>query len=58
MRTDLVEILACPTCKAALTLAVDREDENEVVEGSLACTACDTVYPINDGIPNLMPQTT
>jgi len=58
VRTDLVEILACPTCKAGLTLAVDTEDENEVVEGSLTCTACDTVYPINDGIPNLMPRTT
>jgi uncharacterized protein len=55
MQRQLVEILACPLCKAPLTLAVAREDATEVLEGSLTCTACAEVYPITEGIPNLLP---
>lgn len=59
MRRDLMDILACPLDKAALTLAVTREEgaaeEGEVLDGSLTCTACGEVYPIVDGIPNLLP---
>jgi uncharacterized protein YbaR (Trm112 family) len=55
MRKDMMEILACPVCKGPLTLTVVREDENEVVEGSLYCANCKETYPIQDTIPNLLP---
>ena len=55
MRPDLLDILACPLCKGALTLAVACEEEGEIVAGTLACTACDEAYPIEDGIPDLLP---
>lgn len=55
MRPDLLDILACPLCKGALTLAVEREDDGEIVAGTLACAACDEAYPIEDGIPDLLP---
>lgn len=55
MRRDLMEILACPMCKGELTLAVESEADDEIVEGSLHCAACDETYPIADGIPNLLP---
>ncbi len=55
MRRDLMEILACPVCKHELTLTVDREEADEVIEGSLHCADCDERYPITDGIPNLLP---
>ncbi len=55
MQRQLVEILACPVCKAALALAVTREDAGEVLEGTFTCTACAEVYPIAEGIPNLLP---
>ncbi len=55
MRHDLMEILACPVCKGELTLTVDREDDEEIIEGSLQCAACDETYPISEGIPNLLP---
>lgn len=55
MRRDLMDILACPVCKGALTLTVTREDEPEVLDGALRCGACGVDYPINDGIPNLLP---
>ncbi|HJM76536.1 MAG TPA: methytransferase partner Trm112 [Dehalococcoidia bacterium] len=55
MRRDLMDILACPVCKHELTLTVDREEDDEVIEGSLHCATCDETYPITDGIPNLLP---
>ena len=55
MRHDLMDILACPLCKGALTLTSTREDAGDVVEGSLHCATCGETYPITDGIPNLLP---
>ena len=43
---ELLEILACPLCKADVKLrGKDR----------LVCVKCRTVYPIEDGIPNMLP---
>lgn len=55
MRHDLLDILACPLCKGALTLAAAREEGGEVVQGTLHCATCGEDYPIVDGIPNLLP---
>ncbi len=55
MRKDLMDILACPMCKSELTLTIDEEDGEEVIVGSLHCAKCDEKYPIEDGIPNLLP---
>ena len=56
MRRDLLDILACPDDKAPLTLRAERVADGEVVTGALTCTVCGAVYPIEDGIPNLLPQ--
>ncbi len=55
MLRELVEILACTVCHEPLTLAVSREAGVEVETGTLTCTACGEVYPITEGIPNLLP---
>jgi uncharacterized protein YbaR (Trm112 family) len=55
MKRDLMEILACPVCKGELELTVEQEDEKEVIKGSLYCRNCNETYPIEDGIPNLLP---
>jgi uncharacterized protein YbaR (Trm112 family) len=55
MRRDLLEILACPVCRGALTLGVEKEDAREIVTGSLQCAACNESYPIKDSIPNILP---
>ena len=56
MDEALVEILRCPVDKAELELEVDeRADDGEIITGRLVCTECDEVYPIEDGIPNLLP---
>ena len=55
MRHDLMDILACPICKSELTLTVEKEDDDEVITGSLHCAQCKEDYPIVDAIPNLLP---
>ena len=52
-----MEILCCPVCRGDLTLhATKTESETgEILEGSLRCAACPHEYPIEDGIPNLLP---
>ncbi len=55
MKRDLMEILACPVCKGDLELTVEQEDEKEVIKGSLYCKNCNETYPIEEGIPNLLP---
>ena len=58
MRKDLVEILACPVDKSPLELTADEEIGDEVIRGSLKCSKCGEVYPIEDRIPNLLPPET
>ena len=58
MKRDLMQILACPACKADLELAAAEEKEDEILSGKLTCTSCARSYPIEDGIPNLLvPET-
>lgn len=55
MKRDLLDILCCPVCKGDLELKVKKESKVEILEGSLRCGKCAHTYPIEDGIPNLLP---
>ena len=56
MKKKLMDILACPVCKThPLELTVKREDDKEVLEGAIRCPKCNVDYPIEDGIPNMLP---
>jgi len=56
MKKELMEIIACPMCKGDLELSIEEEEEKgEIVKGSLYCRECDLRYPIEEGIPNLLP---
>lgn len=41
---ELLDILACPLCKADVNLINDR----------IVCTKCGRKYPIKDGIPIML----
>jgi uncharacterized protein len=43
---DLLEILACPACKAKVELKADGK--------GLKCVQCRRVYPIEDDIPVML----
>ncbi len=47
---ELFDILACPLCKADLGYTKDRK--------GLICPRCGRKYPIEDGIPVLLPPKT
>jgi uncharacterized protein len=55
VRPDLMEILCCPVCRGPLTLSVRTRDGDEILSGNLTCPKCPADYPIDDGIPNLLP---
>ncbi len=55
MRPDLLEILRCPVCKGELSLRAEERDEREILRGTLTCARCHVDYPIDDGIPDLLP---
>ncbi len=55
MKHDLMEIICCPVCKSDLELNVKTENETEILEGTLTCKKCVHDYPIEEGIPNLLP---
>lgn len=55
MKRNLMNILWCPMCKGDLVLEVTEENEKEIVKGALHCEKCNVYYPIDDGIPNMLP---
>ena len=61
MKTDLLDIIACPVCKGPLNVHAEEvasdgaPDAGEILTGALTCPACDERYPITGGIPNLLP---
>jgi uncharacterized protein YbaR (Trm112 family) len=46
LHRELIDILACPKCKGALTLRPD--------ESAFECPACKLAYPVTDDIPNFI----
>jgi len=35
---------------------IKKEENNEIIEGTLICKKCNSSYTIEDGIPNLLPK--
>jgi len=55
MKRELLRILCCPVCKGPLLLEVEGEEAGEILKGTFYCKVCSEYYPIDDGIPNLLP---
>ncbi|HLM69015.1 MAG TPA: Trm112 family protein, partial [Longimicrobium sp.] len=55
MHILLTDILTCPRCgpELGLILLADRLEERRVVRGSLGCSNCREMYPIEDGTVDL-----
>lgn len=48
IRQELLDILACPVCIAEVKLTPDGQ--------GLKCVKCNRIYPIQDGIPVMIPE--
>lgn len=55
MNESLLDIVCCPVDKSDLTLEDAEREDGEIVSGELVCAECGESYPIDDGIPNLLP---
>lgn len=55
MKESLLDILCCPMDKHDLDLEDAEYEGDEVISGTLVCSECGERYPIEDGIPNLLP---
>ena len=55
MKESLLDIICCPLDKHELDLEESRRDGDGIVDGRLVCTECGEQFPIEDGIPNLLP---
>jgi len=56
MKKDMLDFLCCPTCKSNLKVDITKEKNGEIIEGSFTCKKCKKKYPIEKGIPNLLPK--
>jgi SAM-dependent methyltransferase/uncharacterized protein YbaR (Trm112 family) len=56
MRSSLLEYLRCPMgCQTGLVVAPTEAEDSEVLNGSLTCPECARAWPIDQGIPRLLP---
>lgn len=55
MRESLMDIIVCPVDKSELELEITEQDTEQILQGTLTCSECGETYPIEDGIPNLLP---
>lgn len=56
LRTDLIDILSCPSCRADAPLEASgtADAKGHIVSGELHCTACGARYPITGGVPRFV----
>ena len=56
MRLELLPKLQCPECAGNLSAENIQTDTDNLMEGQLRCRLCGTIYPVEQGIPNLLPR--
>lgn len=56
MKKDLLDIICCPTCKGDLDINIEKEKDGDIIKGIFTCKKCNCTYPIENGIPNLLPK--
>jgi SAM-dependent methyltransferase len=55
MKRRLLSYIACPQCESRFDLQVEREQDEEILEGSLRCSGCQASFPVTRSIPRFLP---
>jgi SAM-dependent methyltransferase len=55
MKPRLLSYIVCPQCGDTFEVRAEREQDGEILEGSLQCRGCQTSYPVIRGIPRFLP---
>lgn len=54
---NMLERLACPECKnSSIEVKSFLTEHDEIIKGVIVCLRCRRQYPINEGIPNMLPD--
>lgn len=53
MRPELLDYLACPSCRGAVRGTYDAVEGDEAIAGTLSCVDCDREYPLVRGVPRM-----
>jgi SAM-dependent methyltransferase len=56
MKRRLLSYLACPTCRSPFDVHAERDDGEEIIEGTLVCRGCQGSFPVVRGIPRFLPE--
>lgn len=54
MQLESMNYLCCPGCHGKLQLRIQKQREADVTQGELECLACNRLFEIKDGLPNLI----
>ena len=58
MYLEHLKLLACPECQGSLESARSEQSgkDNALIEGALACSACNEEYAVVGGVPRFVPR--
>lgn len=56
MRRELMDLLACPVCKAHPLELYSFRESREIEEGVIICPKCSRWYPVLVGVPHMLPD--
>jgi SAM-dependent methyltransferase len=54
MKLSALEILRCPACGSRLQASSEHTEGDEVVTGTLTCSACAAAFPVLRGVPRFV----
>jgi uncharacterized protein YbaR (Trm112 family)/SAM-dependent methyltransferase len=54
MHVALLAYLNCPLCHSSLDLTIENQVDAHIESGQLRCRGCGQLYPIVNGIPNML----
>lgn len=53
----MLDRLACPECKNfSIEIKSSSTEHDKIIKGEIVCFSCRRQYPINEGIPNMLPD--
>jgi len=55
MKRRLLSYIACPQCRSDFDVQTEREQDGEILDGSLLCRSCQASFPVIRGIPRFLP---
>lgn len=54
---EMLDRLACPECmNFSLEVRPSLREQEEIIKGEIVCSRCHRKYPVNEGIPNMLPD--